>query len=44
VDVMEALVKFTVLLRDRQEFLVDRYSERKENAEQLTARVNQCSI
>lgn len=29
VDVMEELVKFTLLTRDNQAFLVDRYSERK---------------
>ena len=44
VDVMEELVKFTLLTRDASPYLVDRYSERKETAEQLMKRVNQRSI
>ncbi|AJY08426.1 TPA: arsenical resistance protein ArsH [Burkholderia vietnamiensis] len=44
VDVMEELVKFTLLTRDIGAFLVDRYSERKESAEELARRVNQSNI
>jgi arsenic resistance protein ArsH len=39
VDVMEELVKFTLLTRDVSGYLTNRYSERKEDAEKLEARV-----
>ena len=44
VDVVEELMKFTLLTRDVAPYLVDRYSERKESAEALSQRVNQRSI
>ena len=36
VDVMEELMKFTLLLRNSKDYFVDRYSERVESAEQLS--------
>ena len=44
VDVMEELIKFTLLLRDNSTYLTDRYSERVESAQALSQRVNQRSI
>ena len=44
VDVMEELVKFTLLTRDCAPYLVDRYSERKESAVELAKRVNVRSV
>ncbi len=44
VDVMEELIKFTLLTRDNRDYLLDRYSERKESAAELSKRVNQKSI
>jgi arsenic resistance protein ArsH len=44
VDVMEEMMKFTLLTRDVAPYLVDRYSERKESAEELSKRVNQRSL
>ena len=44
VDVMEELMKFTLLTREASPWLTDRYSERRESAEALSKRVNQKSI
>ncbi len=44
VDVMEELVKFTLLTREVSTHLVDRYSERRESAAELSTRVNQRAL
>lgn len=44
VDVMEELVKFTWLVRGRADYLVDRYSERVESAEDVHKRVSAKNI
>lgn len=44
VDVCEELVKFTLLTRDASSYLTDRYSERKEQADELEKRVSLKSI
>lgn len=44
VDVVEELMKLTLLIRNVSPYLVDRYSERKESADALSKRVNQRAI
>jgi len=44
VDVMEELVKFTILTRGSKDYLLDRYSERKESTADLSKRVNQKAL
>ena len=44
VDVMEELVKFTMLTKNRSAYLTDRYSERVETANDVSKRVNQKSL
>ncbi|MFV8782599.1 arsenical resistance protein ArsH [Microbulbifer sp. SA54] len=44
VDVMEELMKFTFLLKDKRDYFVDRYSERKESWEEFRKRIDQRSM
>jgi len=43
-DVMEELIKFTLLLRDNKNYMVDRYSERKESIEEFRKRLDKRSV
>jgi arsenic resistance protein ArsH len=43
VDVMEELVKFTLLTRGSSDYFVDRYSERKEDQEAFKKRIHKPS-
>jgi len=44
VDVMEELMKFTLLTRDAKDYLVERYSERNESGIDLINRVSQKAV
>jgi arsenic resistance protein ArsH len=44
VDVMEEVLKFTLLTRDRSDYLTDRDSERREAADKLEARVKLAAV
>ena len=44
VDVMEELMRFTYLTRDHAHFLVDRYSERKDNRNKAIEAMNKAEI
>jgi arsenic resistance protein ArsH len=44
VDVTEELFKMTLILKGHVGYLADRYSERKESHQELSARVNQTKI
>jgi arsenic resistance protein ArsH len=44
VDVIEELVKFTLLTRDTKDYFTDRYSERKESIEAFRKRIDERSI